>query len=666
MGISLFVLLTFTTALSQAKRPSCHRGIIERTNPSDITPISQTEVDALAASLDWGWHDLKGTGEFKNYLSTMKNQHLPQYCGSCWAMATTSMMTDRLNIKHDKLSLEMTVSPQMLVSCTFNKPLPDYPKVNQTGCDGGYHIQALKWLETNPLYSQSCMSYRAKNVPDLCTPELACHRPLDGRNVTAKNSTINMFYTENAQPIGHQFDMTDLCNYNQTQGCYSDKVANQMIKENENMIMAELKNGPVACGIYAYSVLDNFIGETGVFPSPSKTLGEINHIVSIVGYGVKDGVKYWKIRNSWGDFWGNQGYFLLERGRGVLSIETNCGTAGVRVVKATQPMPINPTTLKSKVESRRMLSKTSAEYTKRPSDFMKYLTGMRWQSKFKASKKGGLNLKEPLPKFVVKTPLPQDIIDSSELVKELNYTTYLGQNILSWTLDQSSPLPCGSCYAQSALGAIADRANILALKAMQAGKNKYPIALTTLSVQQILDCGIGSCGSGGSFYNVHDYLYNSGGAVPFGCNVYRAESPPIDQRTCSAFQNCGTFTWFKESQTIKNFKKIKIVEHGLIVGAENMKKEIQARGPITCGIYVTDYFYDNYAGGVYSEKVWIPQINHGVAVVGWGVENGVEYWSVRNTWGTMWGIQGYFKIKMYEDNLGIESNCAWAVPELNL
>ena len=94
-----------------------------------------------------------------------------------------------------------------------------------------------------------------------------------------------------------------------------------------------------------------------------------------------------------------------------------------------------------------------------------------------------------------------------------------------------------------------------------------------------------------------------------------------------------------------------------------MKAEIFARGPIACQIDATQELED-YEGGIFSQKKLIEKTNHVVSVVGWGKENGTEYWVGRNSWGTYWGESGFFRIEMHQHNLLIESQCSWGVPYL--
>ena len=68
--------------------------------------------DELPEGIDWRNKD--GI----NWLSWNKNQHIPQYCGSCWAEGSTSSIADRFNIKFDfKETSPVALSAQAVVNC---------------------------------------------------------------------------------------------------------------------------------------------------------------------------------------------------------------------------------------------------------------------------------------------------------------------------------------------------------------------------------------------------------------------------------------------------------------------------------------------------------------------------------------------------------------------
>ncbi len=69
--------------------------------------------------------------------------------------------------------------------------------------------------------------------------------------------------------------------------------------------------------------------------------------------------------------------------------------------------------------------------------------------------------------------------------------------------------------------------------------------------------------------------------------------------------------------------------------------------------------FKKYTSGIYTSTICKngPQdVNHAVLAVGYGTENGVDYWLIKNSWGTGWGMDGYFKIKRGVNMCGI-NNC---------
>ncbi|KAL6758003.1 hypothetical protein V8C86DRAFT_2609543 [Haematococcus lacustris] len=260
-------------------------------------------------------------------------------------------------------------------------------------------------------------------------------------------------------------------------------------------------------------------------------------------------------------------------------------------------------------------------------------------------------------KPLISSPLPHTYIAEESLPRHFDWRFVNGTNYISCLRNQHIPQYCGSCWANAATSALADRDNIRR-------KNVFPS--TCLSVQNVVDCGqSGSC-NGGDDKLVYVYAAKSG--IPREtCNLYVA----VNQK-CHDEEQCFT-CWPSDEGgcgPVYDYDRLVVSEHGPVKGATNMKAEIFARGPISCGIDATSGM-DTYKGGVYAEFNPKPKINHVVSVVGWGVDEGIEYWVVRNSWGAPWGEAGFMRLvtsafasgQGHEYNLGIETDCSWGVPQ---
>jgi cathepsin X len=235
---------------------------------------------------------------------------------------------------------------------------------------------------------------------------------------------------------------------------------------------------------------------------------------------------------------------------------------------------------------------------------------------------------------------------------------------------RSIPHYCGSCWAHGALSSLADR-----IKIARRGRGVE----INLSVQFILNVGPGVAGSclGGSQIKVYELIHNRGGIPYDTCLPYEACSRDSPHPSCkqanyedSAINTCRTCFWTTDAKSgnrttmcapILEYPNATVAEYGNVTGVDNMKAEIYARGPIACSVNAAPL--DNYVGGILDDPKSSKNQTHVVSVVGWGTaEDGTEYWKLRNSWGEYWGNMGFAYLKAGQDQLGIESDCAWAVP----
>ena len=76
---------------------------------------------------------------------------------------------------------------------------------------------------------------------------------------------------------------------------------------------------------------------------------------------------------------------------------------------------------------------------------------------------------------------------------------------------------------------------------------------------------------------------------------------------------------------------------------EQLARAIQ-KGPVAVAVQGDSMIFMQYAGGIITDESCGKDVNHAALVVGYGSENGLEYFLVKNSWGTTWGDAGYVKI----------------------
>ena len=185
---------------------------------------------------------------------------------------------------------------------------------------------------------------------------------------------------------------------------------------------------------------------------------------------------------------------------------------------------------------------------------------------------------------------------------------------------------CGSCWSFSATAAM-EGAHFLAT-----GK------LLSLSEQLCVDCvdgGADNCNTGGEMHDCYLQVIAEGGDELESAYPY----------TASSNGKC----LFQKSETVATFSSYKNVTSG----DENALQVASSQTIISVGIDASSILFQLYSSGVYNNpscaKAW-DQLDHGVAVVGYGTDGSTPYWIVRNSWGAYWGQSGYLWMSRNADN----------------
>jgi len=172
---------------------------------------------------------------------------------------------------------------------------------------------------------------------------------------------------------------------------------------------------------------------------------------------------------------------------------------------------------------------------------------------------------------------------------------------------------CGSCWSFSATGAM---------------EGAWAIAkgdLVSLSEQQLVDCsksyGNHGC-NGGLMDDAFEYVMEN--------NICSESSYPYTAKGGDC-QKCDSVVEISSCVDVTKNNQVDL-------------KEAVSMGPVSIAIEADTKAFQLYTSGVLTGDACGTNLDHGVLIVGYGEEQGTEYWLVKNSWGPSWGDEGYIKL----------------------
>jgi len=186
--------------------------------------------------------------------------------------------------------------------------------------------------------------------------------------------------------------------------------------------------------------------------------------------------------------------------------------------------------------------------------------------------------------------------------------------------------PCGTCWSFSAVGALEG------IRQIMGGP------LVSLSNQEVQDCkGNGCDGPGAGGWPSWGFQW----AQEHGLASY--ETYPF----IKGYQQCQDYSHSRELQPgmITGFRQVPISEQYMMDALTQQPVSValnaQYAGPV-----------QNYRGGII-DTYCSQALDHAVLAIGYGTENGEDYWLIKNSWGTWWGENGYFRLVRGRDECGV-------------
>ncbi|KAK2842255.1 hypothetical protein Q5P01_012455 [Channa striata] len=195
---------------------------------------------------------------------------------------------------------------------------------------------------------------------------------------------------------------------------------------------------------------------------------------------------------------------------------------------------------------------------------------------------------------------------------------------------------CGSCWTFSTTGCLES------VTAIATGK------LVPLSEQQLVDCAQDfnnhGC-NGGLPSQAFEYIMYNKGLMTENDYPYKA----FEDKCRYKPELAAAFV--KEVMNITAYNEMEMLD------------AVATHNPVSFAFEVTNDFMSYHEGVYTSTKCHntTDKVNHAVLAVGYGKDNGIPYWIVKNSWGPMWGMNGYFLIERGKNMCGLAACSSYPV-----